>query len=88
MFICTGGKLFGYDMQVKIEYITSLSQEEKAKLGLIRVHSDKFCWKKTQKAGILFAIMEMGDFQAVKKVMLVNLNPPTIQIFTRIERYT
>lgn len=36
---------------------------------MVRVYSNRFYWKKTQRAGILFAIMEMGDFQAVKTVI-------------------
>ena len=38
---------------------------------MLRVHSDKFCWKKTKATGVLVAKLEMGDFQALKTVMRV-----------------
>jgi len=49
-------------------------QEEKVKLGMLRVHSDKFCWKKTKAAGVLVAKLEMGDFQAVKTVERIKID--------------
>lgn len=48
-------------------------QEEQNRLGLLKVHSDRFCWSKEAQAGILTAQLEMGDFQAVKRVRLVLL---------------
>jgi len=56
---------------VLFNIILFFPQEEKVKLGMLRVHSDKFCWKKTKATGVLVAKLEMGDFQAVKTVMRV-----------------
>jgi len=43
-------------------------QEEKTRLGMIKVYSDKFIWSKTREAGTLIAKLEMGDFEAVRKI--------------------
>ena len=37
---------------------------------MIKVYSDKFCWSKTSEGGTLMAKLEMGDFAAVRKVMI------------------
>ena len=36
----------------------------------MRVHSDRFCWKRSQAAGVLVAKLEMGDFLSLKTVKL------------------
>jgi len=41
---------------------------------MIKVYSDKFIWSKTREAGTLIAKVEMGDFEAVRKVILRKTN--------------
>lgn len=53
-------------------------QEEQIRLGLFKVHSDKFCWKKEAEAGTLIAQLEMGDFQAVKRVERKKIDEMTL----------
>ena len=48
-------------------------QEEQIRLGLLKVHSDRFCWSNEAQVDTLIAQLEMGDFQAVKRVRLVLL---------------
>lgn len=43
---------------------------EQSNLGLMKVHSDMFYWKKTQ-GGKLIAKLIMGDFQADKEVYIL-----------------
>ena len=38
---------------------------------MITVYSKNFSWRKTQKPGTLVAKLEMGSFEAVKKVILI-----------------
>lgn len=61
-------QLFLYIAKAGGKERSTFIQEEKARLGLRRVHSGKFCWKKTEAACLLVAILEMGDFQAKKTV--------------------
>ena len=35
---------------------------------MVKVHSDRFCWRKTEKAGILIVEMKMEDFGATRMV--------------------
>ena len=50
---------------------TSILQEEQDRLGLRRVHCAKFCWKKTAPTDNLLVILQMEDFQAMKKVLTI-----------------
>ena len=36
---------------------------------MVKVHSDKFCWRRTEEASNLIAQLQMGDFDAVKMVL-------------------
>lgn len=60
-------------MTHKLTYQFLRCQEEQIRLGLLKVHSDRFCWSEEAQAGTLTAQLEMGDFQAVKRVRLVLL---------------
>ena len=60
-------------MTSKLTYQLLHCQEEQIRLGLLKVHSDRFCWMKEVEAVTLIAQLEMGDFQALKRVRLVLL---------------
>ena len=50
----------------------SYSQEQKTRIPMITVYSNNFFWRKKQGSVTLVAKLEMGSFQAVKKVMLIS----------------
>jgi len=60
-------------MTRKLTYLFLRCQEEQIRLGLLKVHSDRFCWSEEAQAATLIAQLEMGDFQAVKRVRLALL---------------
>ena len=60
-------------MTSKLTYQFLRCQEEQISLGLLNVHSDRFCWNREEHAATLVAQLEMGDFQAIKRVGLVLL---------------
>ena len=37
---------------------------------MIKVHSDRFCWKKTEEAGKLIIQLKMEDFKSAKKKVI------------------
>ena len=49
-------------------------------MGMIKVHSDRFCWSKETQAGMLIAQLEMGDFLAAKKVSSCFVYPFSVNI--------
>ena len=57
-------------MSSKLTYQSLRCQEEQIRLRLLKVHSDRFCWIREEQAATLVAQLEMGDFQAVKRVCL------------------
>ena len=44
-------------------------QEEQSRLGMMRVHVDKFCLKE-KEAWLIIAALKTGDFEAVKRVRI------------------
>ncbi|XP_058953112.2 uncharacterized protein [Pocillopora verrucosa] len=42
-------------------------QEEQSRLGMMRVHVDKFCLKE-KEAWLIIAVLKTGDFEAVKRI--------------------
>ncbi|KAM7449394.1 hypothetical protein ABFA07_002760 [Porites harrisoni] len=60
-------QLFLYVTRAGVNRRTFL-QGEKIRIPMITVYSNNFSWRKTQKPGILVAKLEMGSFEAVKKV--------------------
>ena len=50
----------------------SYFQEEKTRIPMITVYSNNFSWRKKQGSVTLVAKLEMGSFQAVKKVKLIS----------------
>ncbi|CAH3190380.1 unnamed protein product [Porites evermanni] len=60
-------QIFLYVTRAGVDRKTFL-QEEKIRIPLITVYSNNFSWRKTQGPGTLVAKLEMGSFQAVKKV--------------------
>jgi len=67
-------QLFLYITRAVRNNRSAFLQEEKVKLGMLRVHSEKFCWKKTQATDVLIAKLEVGDFQAVKTVERIKID--------------
>jgi len=61
-------QLFLYIARTEGNSRKAFLQEEQTRLGLLKVHSDRFCWSQEAQAGTLTAQLEMGDFQAVKRV--------------------
>jgi len=61
-------QLFVYITRAEENNRSEFLQEEKSRLGMIKVYSDKFCWSRTQEAGTLITKLEMGDFSAVGKI--------------------
>ena len=45
-------------------------QEEQSRLGMIRVHVDKFSLKE-KEAWLIIAVLKTGDFEAVKRVRIM-----------------
>ncbi|XP_073253834.1 uncharacterized protein [Porites lutea] len=60
-------QLFLYVTRAGVNRRTFL-QGEKIRIPMITVYSNNFSWRKTQKPGTLVAKLEMGSFEAVKKV--------------------
>lgn len=45
----------------------SFLQEEKKRLGMIKVYSDRFCWKKSKNDEMLIVQMKMEDFSSASE---------------------
>ena len=46
-------------------------QEEKKRLGMIKVYSDRFCWKKSKNDEMLIVQMKMEDFSSVSEPVII-----------------
>ena len=46
-------------------------QEEQNKLGLIKVYSDRFCWKKGKSDEMLIVQMRMEDFISASEPVII-----------------
>ena len=46
-------------------------QEEKIRLGMIKVYSDRFCWKKSKNDEMLIVQMKMEDFSSASEPVII-----------------
>lgn len=46
-------------------------QEEKMRLGMIKVYSDRFCWKKSKNDEMLIVQMKMEDFSSASEPVII-----------------
>ena len=46
-------------------------QEEKKRLGMIKVYSDRFCWKKSKNDEMLIVQMKMEDFSSASEPVII-----------------
>ena len=46
-------------------------QEEKKRLGMIKVYSDRFCWKKSKNDETLIVQMKMEDFSSASEPVII-----------------
>ncbi|XP_068752980.1 uncharacterized protein [Montipora capricornis] len=67
-------QLFLYLSRASSKNRSRFIQEEKLCLGLRRVHSEKFCWKKSSSADKIIAILKMEDLEAIKKVERIKVD--------------
>lgn len=77
-------QIFLYVTRAGVDRRTFL-QEEKIRMPMITIYSNNFSWRKMQGPGTLVAKLEMGSFQAVKKVdrrKIEEMRLPEKMIFT------
>lgn len=67
-------QLFLYITRASSKNRSSFLQEEKLRLGLRRVHSDKFCWKKSSPTDKILAMLKMGDLGAIRKIERIKVD--------------
>ena len=46
-------------------------QKEQIKLGMIKVYSDRFCWKKSKNNEMLIVQMRMEDFISASEPVII-----------------
>ena len=46
-------------------------QEEQIRLGMIKVYSDRFCWKKSKNDEMLIVQMNMEDFSSASEPVII-----------------